>query len=314
MSILGRVRRRGRGLQGPIVTGALGGSGTRAIAQAFGELGVYMGGKLNPAHDNLWFTLLVKRPRWLPRRLAGKRPSPEIVEALRVLEAIMTGGNLDRERIGMLADAAADMAAWGHDDRKARKGAGAFRLPASALNAKPPKSGWWGWKEPHSHIVLPELVSTFPDLRYVHVLRHPLDMAFSDNKTDLRLWAPSFGVTPPGDGGIGDSNAQLRWWVRSAEMASANAAALGDRFTFVRFEELCSDPATTLRGVCDAFGLDASDEELGRAAAHVETPKSTGRWRQHPWQELDPELIVAAGRFGFDVPATRTRVEEGAAS
>lgn len=306
-----RLFRRQRKRNGPIVVGALGGSGTRAIATAFDELGVYMGGKLNPAHDNLWFTLLVKRPHWLPARLAGPRPSAEIVEALRVLEAIMTGEELDRERIGLLAEAAADMAAWGHDDRKARKGGGAFRLPASALKAKPPDSGWWGWKEPHSHVVLPELVATFPDLRYVHVLRHPLDMAFSTNTTDMRLWGPSFGVEPAGEG-IAAANAQLRWWVRSAEMAAESGRELGERFAFVRFEELCADPVTTLSRLCESFGLDASGDRIARAAAHVELPSSSGRWRQHPWQQLDPELVAAAGRLGFDVPGVDARVEEGA--
>lgn len=300
--------------EGPIVIGALGGSGTRAIAQALSALGVYMGGKLNPAHDNLWFTLLIKRPRWLPERLAGPRPAPDITAALQLLDDLMAGVELDRERIGMLADAAADMATWGHDDRKARKGPGAFRIPASALQkSKPPATPWWGWKEPHSHLVLPELVANFPALRYAHVLRHPLDMAFSDNKTDLRLFGPSFGVEAPEDG-IAAANAQLRWWVKAADMAAENGASLGRRFAFVRFEQLCQDPVDVLGNLCEAFELPATPGELARAAAHVETPASTGRWRSHPWHQLDPELVAAAGRYGFDVPDVSVPAEGGVAS
>ena len=47
-----------------IAIGALGGSGTRAVAQVFLEAGIYMGDDLNRANDNLIFTRLFKDPNW----------------------------------------------------------------------------------------------------------------------------------------------------------------------------------------------------------------------------------------------------------
>ena len=56
-------------LLGPVAIGGVGGSGTRLIAQLLREAGFYLGGDLNPALDNRWFTLLFKRPDWYERTL-----------------------------------------------------------------------------------------------------------------------------------------------------------------------------------------------------------------------------------------------------
>ncbi len=47
-----------------IAIGALGGSGTRAIAEILIQSGVYMGDDLNGPYDNLIFTRLFKNPEW----------------------------------------------------------------------------------------------------------------------------------------------------------------------------------------------------------------------------------------------------------
>ena len=292
-------------VRGPVVVGALGGSGTRSLATALDSLGIYVGASLNRAHDNLWFTLLCKRPHWLPDKLAGERPSPEIVRSLRVLEALMTGAPLDRDQLGVLGEAAADMAAWGHDGMGAMADARAFGLAVQALKRPPPEElAWWGWKEPNSHLVLPELIATFPDLRYVHVLRHPLDMAYSGNKMQMRIWGPAFGIPVPDDEAQWP-NAQLRWWLASTRRAVAAGAQLGERFQLLRFEEFCAKPARGLGRLCDAFGIDATRRQLRAAAEHVSMPSSAGRWRDHGTADLDPDLVREAGEYGFEVPATR---------
>ena len=286
---------------GPVVVGALGGSGTRSLAVALDGLGVHMGASLNRAHDNLWFTLLGKRPRWLPERLTGARPSPDVVAALRVLEAVMTGAELDREQFGILGEAAADMAAWGHDGMGAMADARAFALAVQAIKHTPPEDrAWWGWKEPNSHLVLPELVATFPGLRYVHVLRHPLDMAFSGNKMQMRIWGPTFGIEVPEDESQWP-NAQLQWWLTSTRLAEEAGRQLGERFQLLRFEEFCDKPAKRLRRLGDAFGIEADRRRLREAARHVTMPSSTGRWRDRDLGVLDPALVRAAGEYGFEV-------------
>ena len=63
----------------PVVIGGIGGSGTRLIAQCLKELGYLMGADLNPAYDNLWFTLLFKRVEILS---SSEREFDELLEIL----------------------------------------------------------------------------------------------------------------------------------------------------------------------------------------------------------------------------------------
>ncbi len=51
------------GQNGPVVIGGVGGSGTRVVAAILSTLGFHLGNDLNESMDNLWTTLLFKRPR-----------------------------------------------------------------------------------------------------------------------------------------------------------------------------------------------------------------------------------------------------------
>ena len=68
----------------PIAVGGVGGSGTRLVAELLTSLGVFMGGDLNDAGDNLWFTLLLKRPE-----LVDKSRQEELRRAFVVFEKVM---------------------------------------------------------------------------------------------------------------------------------------------------------------------------------------------------------------------------------
>jgi hypothetical protein len=295
-------------MAGPVVIGGLGGSGTRAVARGVTGLGVHLGHELNQAHDNLLFTLLCKRPMWLRQRLAGERPNASVVAALDVLATLMAGQALDRDQLGVLAEAVADHAAFGHLVgpegllRSQRPAPEPFRLAARALASVPPAAAHWGWKEPNSHVVLPELIARFPELVYVHVLRHPLDMAFSGNRNQLRLWGPSIGLVPARDA-LDEANNQLRWWLSSTELACDRASSLGDRFVLVGFEEFCEEPAKWLARISDAAAIATDTAILDAACEGIATPITTGRWRNEGWQALDPGLRRAVGALGFDVGA-----------
>ena len=58
-------------LDGPVAIGGVGGSGTRVVAEVLKCLGFYLGSLLNSSLDNLWFTLLFKRPDWFQGCING---------------------------------------------------------------------------------------------------------------------------------------------------------------------------------------------------------------------------------------------------
>ncbi len=277
----------------PLVIGGLGGSGTRVYAVALRDAGVDMGRLFNAALDNLVFTALFKRPRWFAT--AGD-------DAIRRHLATFTRYSRDR------AFTPGDLARLGrcivdHDPTVGRRESAervraAFaRRPRGERRRAPA----WGWKEPNSHLFLPQLIGHYPGLRFVYVARHGLDMAYSDNKNQLRNFGDQFGFPfPEGAGTDAEAVAQLGYWIHMTERAVALGERLGDRFLYLRFDDLCAEPEAELRRLLEFTGVEPGDD-LPAIAAKVQTPSSTGRWRDHDDRPFSEEQVEAVRRFGFAV-------------
>ncbi len=261
--------------------------------------GYYIGGDLNRALDNLWYTVLLKR-RTLDA--AAERAA---------LEVFIDGmvGRLqptDEPAVRLLAAAAAEVATHGHSTTGAGQGAWAFRRVVSLLAAQeapPPAGARWAWKEPNTHVRLPTLIDALPGLRYIHVVRHGVDMAFSSNQAQLHWWGPTFGIEPPSDPELVPA-ASLSYWVHTTRRAvEIGERWLGERFLLVRFEDACERPVQTARRVLAFLGEPDTDELVQRLAALPEAPSSIGRHRDADLARFDPADLVAVSGFGYQVDA-----------
>jgi len=182
---------------GPVVVGGIGGSGTRVIANILKETGYYLGTDLNDALDNLWFTLLFKRPRWFQRQ---KNLEAEVVKGLSLFEKIMKNkGGITRDEYLFLVSAFFDIFFNGHDHLGSGRARWSLQRIKNMLIRQSPEENQdqykgWGWKEPNTHIYLEFLSKYFSDLKYIFVIRHGLDMAFSKNQAQLYNWGNLLGV------------------------------------------------------------------------------------------------------------------------
>ncbi len=273
--------------------GGLGGSGTRVYAVALRDAGVDMGRLFNAALDNLVFTALFKRPRWFAT--AG---DPAVHRHL----TTFTRYSLDRPftpaDVARLARCVLD-----HDPTVGRRESTervrhAFaRRPRAERRVAPA----WGWKEPNSHLFLPQLIDHFPALRFVYVARHGLDMAYSENKNQLRNFGDQFGFPfPEGEGPDAEAASQLGYWIHMTRRALDLGDRLGDRFLFLRFDDLCADPEGELHRLLEFAGVEPGDQ-LPAIAAKVQTPASSGRWRDHLDHPFTEEQVEAVRRFGFTI-------------
>ena len=115
-------------------------------------------------------------------------------------------------------------------------------------------------------------------MRYIHVMRHGLDMAFSRNRNQLRDWGPRLGVTTDD---LNDPRAAFQYWVRANHIAIAESERLlGPRFMLLRFESLCEQPEATIRSVAEFLELASSTYDLDSLATLVSTPDTIGRYRR----------------------------------
>jgi hypothetical protein len=269
-----------------VVIGGIGGSGTRMIAQIVAASGYFLGADLNEAYDNLWFTLLFKRPDVLALSAA------EFHRRLAILFKAMVGvaevTNDDREIVLELASAGSEQ----HDPDWLRQRAAS--LMARAESGSP--VGPWGWKEPNSHIVLRPLSEACGKLKFIFVSRHGLDMALSSNQNQARFWGPlllgkGFEATP---------RYSLRYWCEAHRRAIAAAGAIGDRFLFLRYDALCRDKHRELNRLLDFLGV-GGRAAVARASDIIAPPPSIGRSRLVSLAEFDADDLDYVESLGFAV-------------
>lgn len=256
---------------GPLVVGATGGSGTRAVARLLQRAGVWIGGELNDSLDAVPFGLYSNR--WIDAFLTAtahwRRPLPAT------------------QRQAMLAELAELVQR--HLAPLATPQAGAWQA--------------WGWKEPRSMYLLPLWVELFPSLRFLHLLRDGRDMALSSNQNQLRKHGEVMLGRPWAAASEAERSIAL-WSRANAMVARFGQRHLQERYRCLRFEDLCAHPEKEAQGIADFFSLAGDLGSL--AAATVVPPPSLGRWRGAPpalLKRLERIAAPALVRFGYPVPA-----------
>lgn len=269
-------------LSAPTVIGGLGGSGTRVFADILRSSGCHIGGNLNGALDYLTFTVLGNRP--------GAGPPSQ--------EAMLRVGHLLRRETLRPSDVGALLFAAfrpGHHDGRRKR----WRYAIGALRDQGPAVGGnWGFKEPNSARVLTELVSAYPDMRYIHVLRHGLDMALSQNINQLRAWGPSMGITWSGES-HDLPNAQLNFWLEATRQThTTGKRLLGERYLLVRYDDMVEDARKTSAQVAEFLRFAGDFDTL---IPGISVEGSAGRWKSRAdiFSDTDCEAVAAWG-FGVE--------------
>lgn len=273
----------------PVAIGGVGGSGTRLIAQILRWLGYYMGDDLNEAFDNLWFTLLFKRAElW-----AADRSQDDFEQAARVFRAVMCGDvALTSNQIAfvqrLVADRSQHTAAW------------LGQRAESLLLAAPrrPTTARWGWKEPNTHVFIDRLQASFPAMQYIHVMRNGLDMAYSENQNQLRLWGAHV---------FGDDRFEIgpRWSLKYWCHVHRRIARLGEqlmptRYMLLNYDAFCAAPRAGVRSLLRFLGAAVDAGVEAPLTASVRRPDSIGRFKRHGLDQFDADDIACVASFGFD--------------
>jgi Sulfotransferase family len=230
----------------PVAIGGVGGSGTRVGAALLQMLGYYIGDDLNEPLDNLWFTLLFKR------RSVLLESEPEFVQLVSLFRSRMSGetclSDEQRARVFQLCG----------DGRLQHPQAWLVERAESFFNAVSSKRAGqpWAWKEPNTHIVIDRIFQCEPELRYIHFVRHPLDMALSGNQNQLENWGPimlsrEVAIEP---------RQSLAYWCAAHRRVLSFFARWPARTLMVDFDALCANPGPQCVKISDFLGAELSDE------------------------------------------------------
>lgn len=291
-------------LSGPVIIGGVGGSGTRVVAEIIRHLGFYIGDDLNPAKDNLWFLLLFKRPRWFRRARHDKK---KIITGLSLFSKAMLHHSAPAwPELRFLVRAVLEIAVCGHNYKGDGRGLWPFVRAWKMIAGRPKMTlnqGRWGWKEPNTHIYLEYLAAYFKNLKYIHTIRHGLDMAFSANQQQLYNWGPILGLQLPRSGSD-EPAASLKYWIKSNRRVMQVGQKLGDqKFLAVNFDRLCLSPKTEVEKIVSFLNIAPSAENLAAVYRIPKIPKSLGRYRKQDISQFDPADLNALNDLGFSLAA-----------
>ncbi len=273
-----------------IAIGALGGSGTRAIAEVLIHSGIYMGDDLNGPNDNLIFTRLFKNPDWYRKSSDSQKQ-----KRMSLFENYMRFNKLSLQELNELYLASKSNPTF-HSTSKF------YLRVVKKLFSKGKNTDNWGWKEPNTHIYMNELLDFFDELKYVHVLRNGLDMAFSNNKQQLNNWGWKYNIRL--DGKESDNELavkQFDYWIESTKDVLEKSKKYSNRFLLINHTNFCNQPKIEIDKLLEFAGINLSiseKEELYRI------PKNTGsnnRYKNKDLSIFESEKIEYVKKLGFEI-------------
>jgi hypothetical protein len=247
--------------QSPLVIFATGGSGTRVLARIAQRSGYFMGTSLTRNEDSRdmiaffkqWVAPYLVESRWVDRILEDKALTD--APPRRMVDAFRS--TIERHR-SALADT----------------------------------SKRWGWKGPRGMFVLPFLHQEYPRMMAIHLIRDGRDMAYSENQGQVKMFGSHVLDLPYR--ALPRPVQSIKLWSR-INLAAAHYGErfLAENYMRVRFEDLCSSPASTVAAVLNFIHSDASASARSLATELVQPPTTVNRW-----QERDPAEVAAVVRAG----------------
>ena len=269
----------------PVAIGGVGGGGTRVVATFLRMLGYYLGDDINDEMDNLWFTLLFKRRSILVESESDFRNLVSLFFSRMSGTTVLT--ERERARIFLLAE----------QERLQHPREWLIDRAYSFLNGKTSKrSGQpWCWKEPNTHIVIDRIFAFHPDLRYIHVFRHPLDMAVSNNQNQLENWGPIFlnrDVTI-------EPRLSLSYWCAAHRRIINFVRSRPERTMMIEFDALCVTPDPHCMKIAQFLGAELRDDVLANFREFVRLPESVGRFRKTELGQYDPGDLAYVAEIGY---------------
>ena len=156
-------------------------------------------------------------------------------------------------------------------------------------------------KEPNSHIYLNELSAHYPGMKYIHVIRNGLDMAYSSNQAQLHNWGDLFGIAlTPSTSSRQRAQKSLEFWIRAnAQAMERGRNLLGERFLLVNYDDLCLNPKPQIQRMCGFGGSDCSRQEIETLVRIPRIGASLGRFRTQDLSIFDPHQIDTVRSLGF---------------
>lgn len=154
-----------------------------------------------------------------------------------------------------------------------------------------------GFKEPSSHIHLDRILKFQADVKFIYVVRNGLDMIFSDNVGQYRMW----GKYITGDSELSPRNL-LKYWRWATERAIHIGQRMRGNFLLIDYDVLSYYPLSTVTSISTFCGMKLNSRETNHLANKVFINPNIGRWREHYPFDVDESDLEFMRDHGFENP------------
>ncbi len=270
-------------ISNPIIVGGVGGSGTRLTVDLLKNMNIFMGNDLNQSNDNMQiaYSFPTFRDFIQGKNISPKTPISQYWDRIKpnFLNRYQDKKNHDETKRIIFEKLSPFEKLMRHDF------------------AQQPYNGW-GWKIPGNFLILEYLAEYFDDLKYIHTIRHGLDMAYSNNQNQLHNWGNYFGVDIQN---LPLPKASLQYWIRANRKAIATGNhLLKKRFFLLNFDTLCQHPTQEIQSLTNFLEI-PTHHDITTLSKIVKIPNSLGRHKKHDLSIFEEEELEAVRKFGFKI-------------
>ncbi|GEM_PF-34161 len=254
----------------PLLIGATGGSGTRAVQSLIADAGYFMGENLPDTRD-AHFML------------------PYLDNQANELFSVTRSVNYSLDELP------AELRAQ-HADR-------ILQATTDYVNSVPTSQNTsqklWGWKQPRNILLLPFWKELFPEMTFLHVIRDGRDMAYSGNQNLPYCHYEAI----MGEAWIkNDPACSIRLWNKiNLEAKTWCEENLDGRYYILKYEDLCAKPEKTIRQILDFLQQPTTQAET--LAQLIKASSRVASWKNQPTEEIEKitELgLPALKMFGYE--------------
>ncbi|HET7577748.1 MAG TPA: sulfotransferase [Bacillales bacterium] len=157
----------------------------------------------------------------------------------------------------------------------------------------------WGWKNPITHIYLEYLTNYFKRIKYIHVIRNGLEMAYSTNQNQLKKWGRLYQIKSSSEP---DPKASLQYWYAANERAiRLGKKRLGRHFLLINYNHLCSNPKDDIKKIITFLELEPAKMKLEPLIQLVQPPKTLKRYENQDLSRFTKDDFALVRKLGFEI-------------
>ena len=154
----------------------------------------------------------------------------------------------------------------------------------------------WGWKFPETYLIGAYVARTFPQARYIHMVRDGRDLAFKKHLTDdpkrklgKKLLSYLDAMDRPHY-----LQAGLSWAFQVDQFDEFRKTLTAEQILDIKFEDICREPMTAMQDVCEFLNIPMTE----RCESYITRKLDVGKIGQY--KSEDPAKITEIEKTIYD--------------